>query len=246
MIPFIVQNLNAIGQSDDGLIDPSVISKLLAGLQAIGDRLFKTRYPTGWVAGFGRLCPYSHTLEDVGFYRPVQPGDLGGSSLSPFRIQVQLSRIDLLVAPWFPPSLWTRGIFLRFEPPQPGQQGPNQSFAIALYLPKNLPMKPRPSGSSRSEWRFLYSLFAHFSCIKLRSALPDPATKPTENYAFFSFFKGNLRRIINFFERQKNCFFHERSQLFGRLKQREIRGFSPLVGLNLTQLDFPETHGILM
>lgn len=63
MIPLIVQNLNAIGQSDDGLIDPSVISMLLAGLQAIGDRHFKTQYPTGWVAGFGRLCPYSPTLK---------------------------------------------------------------------------------------------------------------------------------------------------------------------------------------
>ncbi|MBO0349974.1 hypothetical protein J0895_12800 [Phormidium pseudopriestleyi FRX01] len=48
MIPFIVQNLNAIGQSDDGSIDPSVISTLLALLQAIGDRLFKNRYPQGW------------------------------------------------------------------------------------------------------------------------------------------------------------------------------------------------------
>jgi hypothetical protein len=213
MIPFIVQNLSAIGQSDDGLIDPSAISMLLPGLQAIGCNLFKNQYPTGWVAGLGRLSPYNPTLEGVGFYRPVQPWDLGGPSLSPFRIQVQLSRIDLLVAPWLPPSLWIRGIFLRFESPQPGQQGPNQSFAITLYLPKNPPMKPQPSGSSRSEWRFLCSIFAHFSCIKLRSVLPDPAIKPTENYAVFSFFNENLRRIIKFSERQKNCFFQGRSQI---------------------------------
>ncbi|WP_254568052.1 hypothetical protein [Oscillatoria sp. HE19RPO] len=197
MIPFIVQNLSAIGQSDDGLIDPLAISMLLAGLQAIGDRNFKTRYPTGWVACFGRLCPYSLTLsygmlreQGVGFYR-----------LSPFRIQVQLSRIDLLVAPWFPPSLWTRGIFMRFPSPQPGQQGPPPSFSIALYLPKNTPMKPRPSGSSRSEWRFQPAIFAHFPCIKLRSAVPDPATKPTENYGFFSFFQEKLRRSRKVFER---------------------------------------------
>jgi hypothetical protein len=259
MIPFIVQNLNAIGQSDDGLIDPSVISMLLAGLQAIGDRHFKTQYPTGWVAGFGRLCPYSPTLKgSVGESRkrplpkplptsprpsPTRrgrirnffdcrrgfpaPPDLVGKGvgglglpianrilkgvgfyrLSPFRIQVQLSRIDLSVAPWLPPSLWTRGSFLRFPPPQPGPLGPTQSFPLALYLPKNTPMKPRPTGSRRSEWRFNRAIFVHFPCIKLRSAVPDPATKPTQNYAFFSFKKEKLRRIIIFFEDQKNCFF---------------------------------------
>ncbi len=218
MIPFIVQNLNAIGQSDDGLIDPSVISKLLAGLQAIGDRLFKTRYPTGWVACLGRLCPYSPTLEGVGFYRPVQPGDLGGSRLSPFRIQVQLSRIDLSVAPWFPPSLWTRGIFLRFPLHQPGSLGPTQSFPLALDLPKNTPMKPRLSGRSPSEWRFYRAIFAHFSCMKLRSSVPDPATKQTDDYAFFSFLKENLRRNIVFFEGHKNSLFQWRPQLINRLK----------------------------
>ncbi len=231
MIPFIVQNLNAIGQSDDGLINPSVISTLWAFLRAIACNLFKNRYPTAWVARAGGLSPYSPTLQGVGSdrpmlvaragglspysptlqgvgsYRPLQPGDLGGSSLSPFRIQGQLSRIDLSVAPWFPPSLWTRGIFLRFEPPQPGSLGPTQSFPLALFLPKNTPMKPRLSGSRRSEWRFQRAILAPFSCIKLWSAVPDPATKQTPNYALFSFLKENFRRNIIFFEGKKNSFF---------------------------------------
>ncbi|WP_044194425.1 hypothetical protein [Oscillatoria acuminata] len=242
MIPFIVQNLNAIGHTDDGAINSSVLSTLLAWLQAIADRLFKTRYPTGWVASFGRLCPYSPTLscgtlreQGVGFYR-----------LSPFRIQVQLSRRDLSVAPWFPPSLWARGIFLRFEPPQSGQLGPTQSFPLVLYLPKNTTIKPQPAGSRRSEGRFLCSIFAHFPCIKLRSALPDPATKQTPNGVFFSFEKEKLRRIGKIFTRQKISFFLSKAPIVSYLKQPKINRFRPCAGLNLTKLDFPETYEILV
>ena len=209
MIPFIVQNLNAIGQTEDGAINPSVISTRWARLPAIADRHFQTRYPTGWLAGFGRLCPYSPTLS----YGKLREQGLGFYRLSPFRIQVQLSRIDLSVAPWLPLSLWTRGSFLGFPPPQPGPQGPNQSFPLALFLPKNTPIKPRPPGSCRSEWRFKRAIFANFPCIKLRIAVPDPATKPTENYAFFSFYKEKLRRIIFFLSARKIALFSLSAQI---------------------------------
>lgn len=216
MIPFIVQNLNAIGQSDNGSIGPLVISTRWSGLQAIGDRLFKNRYPQGW--GDRQLFSLHARARGLRPDSPTFRINWGASSLSPFRIQVQLSRIDLSVAPWLPPSLWTRGSFLRFQPPQPGQQGPTPSFPLALYFPKNTPLKPPPAGSSRSEWRFKRAIFAHLSCIKLRSAVPAPGTKQTQNYAIFSFTKENLRRNILFFEGQKNSFFQWSPKLMTGLK----------------------------
>ena len=307
MIPFIVQNLNAIGQTE-GAINPSVISTRLAGLQAIADRNFKTRYPIGWVAGFGRLCPYSPTLTgSVGesrkrplpkplptsyspspsrrgrirnfFYcrrgfpappsvqrhlflippSPTRGGPgrggkgfgglglpianrilkgVGFYRLSPFRIQVQLSRIDLLVAPWLPPSLSTRGSFLHFPPPQPRPLGPTQSLPLALYFPKNTPRKPRPAGSRRSELRFKRAIFAHFPCIKLRSAVPEPATKQTQNYAFFSFLKEKLRRIINFFEHQKNCSFSLKAPIRLPPEAASKQGFHAMSGVKSHEARF--------
>lgn len=165
MIPFIVQNLNAIGQTDEGAIAPSVISMLLGLLAAIGKTLIQNPHPEGWGdqerfspparAGgltFGkplaRLHPDSPPLQGTGFDRSiktgfplnsgVKSGDLRGPSVSVFRIPVQLCRINLLVAPWLPPSLWARGIFLCFPLFNLDNWGPINLFPF-VFLYQQIP-----------------------------------------------------------------------------------------------------------
>ncbi len=160
MIPFIVQNLDAIGQTV-GSIDRLVISSLLASVRAIGKRELNP-----WMSSIERTDGDRPNLTCSESFPGVNPGihcEYGSvSQSSAIRIQVKLNRIYISVAPWLPPSLWARGIFMYFPPPQSAYPGPTPSFATSLYLPHSTSRKPQQSGDRPSQRRFFRSSFANF------------------------------------------------------------------------------------
>lgn len=148
MIRLIVQNLNATGQTG-ARTDPLGRSELLSSFRAVG----KSNQDLTSGNGPNVTC---HWLL-FGLNQARESGNPGVCRGSRFRILVTLNRIDFLVAPWLPPSLWAGGIFLRFAPLPSAFLGPTQIFSLALKLQK--PDQPETWTVLRSLKRVAGSLF---------------------------------------------------------------------------------------